>query len=309
MTAKNEAAKSLKQRLHSLMELSQSQPSLIESIRYVMDHYCGEDIKRLTALTENISVQFETFDGEWFVPSKCNTKRRVLFLHGGGWVSGSVDTHRHLIADIAEQSACAVLAINYRLAPEHKYPKGLNDCIEAYQLICSNGPKQKSEAEEITIIGDSCGGNLSVVTTLHSIKNQLRVPDKLVLLSPVLDVSNQSNEPCGVDDLIVSREGMKQITQEYLEQDSLALSETQEVSPIKTDKSFLKLFPSTLLQVGTEEYLRDETICFAKRLWELNKTVQLSVWPHMPHDFQLFAKELTEAREAIREICQFISPE
>lgn len=319
MTNTYERLTKLKQRLRATMQASQSQENLCDAIRFTMDNYCGDDNDRVTAATENIHVQFKNFDGEWFVPNKCDTARRILFIHGGGWMSGSVNTHRHLIAEIAVQSSCPVLAINYRLAPENKYPAGLNDCIEAYQTICNGGPIQKrskgktstekNEATEIIIVGDSCGGNLSTVCTLHMIENKLRIPDKLILLSPSLDNSNRAEEPKGVSDEVVSMEGMEQVAAAYLEADSLQLRELQNISPLKIENSILGQFPSTLLQVGSEEYFRDETVNFAKRLWELGKTTKLSVWPHMPHDFQLFAKELAEAREAIREICLFITPE
>jgi len=122
-------------------------------------------------------------DAASFIPKKMNKDRIVLYLHGGAYVAGSVNTHRALIARIARSARCEAIGINYRLAPEHPYPAALEDSIAAYKCLIEKGYKH------IFLVGDSAGGGLSIATMLKLREEGLQMPCGAALISPWSDLA------------------------------------------------------------------------------------------------------------------------
>lgn len=113
---------------------------------------------------------------QWLFTPEARNDGRILYLHGGGMLAGSLDSHRAIAAELARQSCRPVLAIAYRLAPEHVFPAGLDDCAAAWDFIQHNGPHGAGPAQQLFLAGNSAGGGLAAATCARAIAGQGRVP-------------------------------------------------------------------------------------------------------------------------------------
>jgi monoterpene epsilon-lactone hydrolase len=238
-------------------------------------------------------------DGEWIVPAHVAPDRAILYFHGGGFRIGSVTSHRDLIARIAEASGFRVLAINYRLAPEHRFPAPLEDALAAYNYMLDRG----LEPQDIAIAGDSAGGNLVLATMLALRDHGLPLPKAGVLMSPWTDLAatGMSYTSRAEADPIHQRPMILALAKSYLGEqgnprDPLA-------SPLYAD---LRGLPPLLIQVGDRETVLDDSIGFADKAQSAGVDVELQVWDGMIHVFQMFGAELSEAHQAIASIAKFL---
>ena len=218
----------------------------------------------------------------------------VLYLHGGAFIAETPMFHGALLARICRESRCRGLMPSYRLAPEHRYPAALDDCMAAYRWLLAQG----HEAGRIVVAGDSAGGNLTLALLLRLRDEGLPLPAGAVALSPVTDLtfsgeSIQRND--GVDDMF-SADGMDGLVPVYLA--DRALRTHPHVSPVFGDFAGL---PPLLVIVGSTELLLDDSVRVAQR-WP---QATLLVWDGMPHVFVGF-DFLPEAREATSRIGRFV---
>ena len=159
----------------------------IAATRRIVDAYGDVDpsVRKLDA-----DVRRTTIAGvscEWLLAKGANPDRRLLYIHGGGWTAGGLDSHRPLSARISAASGCAVLAVDYRLAPEHSFPAGLDDCVATYRWLRENGPNGAAPARSLFVAGDSAGGNLTLAL-LHALKQRgLPLPNAAVPISAATD--------------------------------------------------------------------------------------------------------------------------
>lgn len=220
-----------------------------------------------------------------------------LYIHGGGFVAGSPRTHRPLTWRFAKDIGIPVYAIDYRLAPEHPYPAGLDDCVAAYKGLLDKGISAKS----ILVGGDSAGGNLTLALALRLKAEGLPLPAALICLSPATDMtgSGESRHSNAEADSMFVPEMMESLMPLYFagtdEKDPL-------VSPLFGDVSG---FPPTLFQVGEREMLRDDSTRMAAALKAAGAEATLEVWPKVWHVWQINADMLPEGREAIDHIVRF----
>jgi acetyl esterase/lipase len=239
-------------------------------------------------------------DGEWIFPANAPEDKAILFFHGGGFRIGSVASHRDLIAQIALASGCRVLAINYRLAPEHRFPAALDDAIAAYGWLLDRGLKPGN----IAFAGDSAGGNLALAAMLALRERSLPLPVAAVLMSPWTDLAatGASYVSRAEADPIHQRPMILALAKNYLggqgnPRDPL-------VSPLYADLAGL---PPLLIQVGDRETVLDDAVMFADLARAAGVDVHLEVWDGMIHVFQMFGAELAEAHRAIASIAQFLN--
>ena len=141
-----------------------------------------------------------------------------LHLHGGGWVSGSGGNYLPLAADISAAAKCAVLLPDYRLAPEHPFPAGLDDCVAAHQWLTANGPNGPGAAKVTFVAGDSAGGNLTLATLLALKDRRLKLPVGGIAISPATDFTLTSQALKSVSDPIISSRTMPEFRDRYLGQ-------------------------------------------------------------------------------------------
>jgi sialidase-1 len=237
---------------------------------------------------------------EWVLAPGADPDLRLLYIHGGGFVSGSGSFYLPLAAHLSAAAGFAVLLPDYRLAPEHRFPAGLDDCVLAHHWMTTNGPMGPAPARATFVAGDSAGGGLTLSTLLALRDRHLPLPAGGIPISPCTDWTLTSDSLKTVHDPIISARTMAVFRDHYLgdhdPRDPLA-------SPVFGDYRGL---PPLLIQVGEHEMLRDDGIRVAKKARADGAPVRLEVWPGMFHVFQSHDPLLPEARAAIDHIGEFI---
>jgi sialidase-1 len=236
---------------------------------------------------------------EWVVAPGVDPDVRLLYLHGGGWVSGSGGNYLPLAAELSRSGRCAVLMVDYRLAPEHPFPAGLEDCVAAHEWLVANGPSGARPARATFVAGDSAGGNLTLATLLALRQRQRPLPAGAIAISPGTDFTLASDSLRSVEDPIISARTMPEFRQRYLPNTD---PRNPLASPVFGDYRGL---PPILIQTGEHEMLRDDSLRVAKKARGDGVPVTLEIWPGMVHVFQI--RGLPESREAIERIGRFMS--
>jgi monoterpene epsilon-lactone hydrolase len=226
--------------------------------------------------------------------------RVVLYLHGGGWVLGWGATHRRLVAQLSRLAEARILAVDYRLAPEHPFPAGLEDCLAVYRWLLESG----IAPESITIAGDSAGGNLTVSTMVAQRDSGGPLPAAAVCISPAVDLSPEQERvgilASGKDDPMISSTAGEFMLRAYVNgQDTYQPL----MSPVFAD---LRGLPPMLIQVGEKEVLLGAATRLATRARAAGVDVTFEVWPGMWHVWHIFAPYLPEARQAIEHAASFV---
>lgn len=238
--------------------------------------------------------------GEWIDytnPKSPTVGRVVLYLHGGAYLTGSPSTHRTVTSAISKYAKCSVFALDYRKAPEHKYPQQLNDAVKAYMWLYSLGYRK------ISIAGDSAGGNLTLVTTKKLIDLGFPIPASICCISPWCKMwgFDQYKEEYDIDPMLpgerISEAG-------GLYAGDVSLHEPN-ISPINMEFS---KFPPTLFTVGELEVLEDSIKNTFKKIENESKNDKKYIkYEGCPHVFQLFYGFVPEARESIKDISSFFT--
>ena len=235
---------------------------------------------------------------EWVSAPCCDTSRAVLYLHGGGYAIGSLNTHRRLAYDISAASSARVLLVDYRLAPEHPFPAAIDDAAAAWCWLLGQG----FAPGRLAIAGDSAGGGLAIATLVNLRDNALGLPACAVAISPWVDLEGLGNSITtrAAQDPMVQKDGLLWMAGMYLQGRD---ARTPLAAPLHAD---LKGLPPVLVQVGTAETLLDDAIRIAERMHAAGVEARLAVWPNMLHVFPLFAPILSEGRDGCIEIGAFI---
>jgi len=235
---------------------------------------------------------------EWLSGPRSSDNSVILYLHGGCYATGSVDTHRDLMTRLSSEASIRVLGLNYRLAPMHPFPAAVEDAAAAYRWLLGNG----FEPARIAIVGDSAGAGLALAATITMREQGLPLAGAIVCLSPWVDlaVTGASMESKAREDPIVSREMLLGWGKLYLGDHD---PQTPLASPLYAD---LDHIPPLLIQVGSAEVLLDDSIRLAERASAAGVYTTLEVWPDMIHVWQSFAPILPEARQAIERIGKFV---
>ncbi len=241
-------------------------------------------------------VKYAGIDAAWFTPDGYSKSKTILYLHGGGYVMGSYNTHRALIGRIARASNCKALAINYRKAPENPYPAAVEDALATYKQMIADG------CENIFIMGDSAGGGLTLALLQLIRKNRLPKAAGIVLLSPWTDLTLSG------DSIQTKKDKDPLITPHLLEIFSKRYYGDADpthplISPLFAD---LKGIPPTLIQVGENEVLFDDSTRLAQKLHKSGVKVRLETYDNMMHVWQFFGGIVPEANKAIEEIGEFV---
>jgi acetyl esterase/lipase len=247
-----------------------------------------------------IAVKAGDVPCEWVAAPGADPELRLLYIHGGGFVSGTGGYYLRLAAYISAAAKCAVLLPDYRLAPEHPFPAGIDDCVAAHQWMVENGPSGPGRCRATFIAGDSAGGSLTLATLLALRDRNLPLPACGMPLSATTDLTLQSESLNTVADPILSAKTMPIFRDLYLGKADPA---NPLASPVFGDYRGL---PPLLIQAGEHEMLRDDSIRVAKKARADGIAVQLEIWPGMFHVFQSHEPLLPEAKEAIGHMADFM---
>ncbi len=228
----------------------------------------------------------------------------LIYFHGGGWVLCNLDTHDAVCRALAKESGCVVVSVDYRLAPEHKFPAAVDDAYAATVWIAANAERLGIDAHRIAVGGDSAGGNLATVVAMRCRDAGGPALAAQLLLYPVTDLS--SNESGSYRELaegyFLTRTAMQWFTGHYLA--SAEQGCHAEASPLLA--SDLSSLPPALVITAEFDPLRDEGEAYSERLRHAGVPVILSRYPGMIHGFVSMRGVLAGGREAIQEAAQFL---
>ncbi|MFL5288896.1 MAG: alpha/beta hydrolase [Rhodopila sp.] len=252
-------------------------------------------------IAADVSVQKMDANGvpaEWTVTPDADAASAILYFHGGGYVIGSLDSHRHLAAEVGRASGTRTLAIDYRLAPEHPFPAAVEDAVASYRYLLDSGIQPK----RIVLAGDSAGGGLVVAAMLAIREAGLALPAGGWCISPWVDM-----EAKGVSfidraetDPTVQRATIEMMAQWYIGEGN---PRHPHAAPLYGD---LRGLPPLLIQVGAVETLLDDSIALARKAGISDVMVNLQIWPEMIHIWHLYHPMLSAGRCAIADGGSFV---
>jgi len=275
---------------------------LARLLRYAYKHSAMQELETdpIPKEIEIKSTMLEKISADWVIPSNSIKDHVILYIHGGGWVLGAPITHRGLNSTIAKATGIKILSIDYRLAPEHPFPAPLEDCVDAYKWLLSNGFK----SDHIIIAGDSAGGNLTLTTLLKLRDQGIDLPAGVVCLSPATDLtlSDDSYFENAETDPILADIGVFWWMVVYLAGED---PRNPYISPLFGD---LKGLPPILIQASTCEMLYSDATRFVEKAKKVGTDAILQAWDEMTHVFQGLSEELIpEVKDAINKIADFTS--
>jgi monoterpene epsilon-lactone hydrolase len=229
-------------------------------------------------------------------PPSADTSRLLVYLHGGSYTAGSLRSHRALVARLARACECDAVAVDYRLAPEHPFPAGLDDARRTYLDLLGNG----ADPDRTIVMGDSAGGGLAAALLLALRDGGDPLPAGAVLLSPWLDLTLEAPSITGVAaaDPMLHEPSLARSAEAYAGTDL----RRPLVSPVFADLSGL---PPMLILVGTAEILVDDSTTFARRAQEAGADVDLDVEEGLIHVWP-FIDGLPEAAAALERVSAWV---
>jgi monoterpene epsilon-lactone hydrolase len=237
---------------------------------------------------------------EMQTPAGATDENLIVYFHGGGYVGGSIASHRNLTGHLALHSGCRVLSVEYRLAPEHPHPAPVEDAVTSYNWAVDQG----YAPGKIALAGDSAGGGLTAACLLALRDRQIELPAAAMMISPWLDMgfTGESMVTNEEHDSSISAISMPRIRELFLGDVS---ADDPLASPLEADLGGL---PPLLIQVGDEEVLLSDSERFAEKANAAGVDIELRVWPEMFHVWHACVGLFQEATDAIEEMVEFVRP-
>lgn len=231
----------------------------------------------------------------WLRPRDAPLGRRLLYLHGGGFVAGGLDSHAAITAWLAEAAACCVLVADYRLAPEHRFPAALEDAARVYGWMLRHAPDGAVRAaDEIFVVGDSAGGGLAISLMLQLQRDGIILPAAGASICPWVDLDPASSPALARSNML------RELADAYAGDAERA---DWRISPVRGD---IQGFPPWLVQAGTADIIHDDSLALVRRAHACGSPFSLDVWPDMPHVWHKYASAVPESLAAIRTIARFL---
>ncbi|HJT55195.1 MAG TPA: alpha/beta hydrolase [Ktedonobacteraceae bacterium] len=271
-------------------------PSSIQQERAALEARVAHVPKKRLVRYEPCKI--EGMCAEWITAPGAVEERVILYLHGGAFIVGSVNTHRSLAVDLSRVAHARVLLVDYRLAPEYPFPAAIDDALCAYCWLLAQG----IAPEHVAIAGDSAGGGLTVALLLAARDAGKPMPAAAVCLSPFIDLTltGESIKTRAKVDVMVQTELMPFAIEAYLGETDPS---TPLASPLYAD---LHGLPPLLIQVGTDEVLHDDATRLAANARAAGVDTTLEIWDGMFHSWQAWGWLLPEAQRAVARIGDFV---
>ena len=248
---------------------------------------------------EFTAVDVNGMPGEYSTVPASDPSRVLMFFHGGGYCSGSIQSHRRLVTEAGRAARMRTLAVGYRLAPEHPFPAAYDDALTAWRFLRNHG----IAAAHIAIGGDSAGAGLTLAVISRLRDAHEKLPGCGWLISPWTDMtmSGSSLTSKAAVDPLIHKEYLNELANAYLP--AGMDRKDPRVSPLYAD---LRNFPPMLIQVGSDETLLDDATRLAWWAGAADAAVTLEIWPHMIHAWPLWNAHLEDGRRALANAGAFI---
>lgn len=245
-----------------------------------------------------LPVNIDSIYAEWILPVQTIKDKVILYFHGGGYVSGTCNSHRSIAAKFVKGSQIGALLFEYRLAPEHPYPAALEDSVAAYRWLLDQGIAPYN----LVFLGDSAGGGLCLATLLALRDQGIPLPAAAVAYSPVTDFKCTGKSYQTKAKICLAPEGMAlALAKHYAGDEDHSLPY---ISPLYGD---LQGLPPLLIYVGEDETLCDDSVEFATKARNAGVDITLRIGEGMFHCYPAMASLFPEATQAMNEICTFIN--
>lgn len=276
-----------------------AQPNMpIAEMRRMFDHW--GDVTTEPGQVDYIETDVEHLQAMWILPKHSTPSKVLLCAHGGGYVAGSIYTHRKMHGHIAKAVGCRALSINYRLAPEFSHPASVKDMVSAFRWLMSH---EGVDPQNIALVGDSAGGSLALTTVAALKRSNQPLPGAIVSMSPWAgsDTSGDSYEINAANDVLVTRGMSVAIGQLFLgrdgdPQDPLA-------NPLRINYAG---FPPLYIQAGSHEAVLSDSTRPAEAARQAGVDVKIDIFPEMQHCFQLMVGAAPEADDAAARIAVWL---
>ena len=243
-------------------------------------------------------VWIDDIHAEWISPSGGDPDKVVLHLHGGGYVTGGIDSHQAMCILMAQTLKMKILLPEYRLAPEHPFPAALEDALKAYRWLLARGYKSSN----VIVSGDSAGGGLALATVLSLRNDKEPLPALVFCLSPWADLTltSQSHFINAEAESILTIGTLKEWSLAYTAENNLR---NPLVSPVYAG---FHNFPPLIIQVGSDEILLDDARTLADKAGADGVDVTLRIWDGMFHAWPALGGMIPESKKAFEEMGTFI---
>jgi epsilon-lactone hydrolase len=232
---------------------------------------------------------------EWLIPENRFDNQVLLYLHGGGFVYGLSFLHRRMVAYLAQKMGVRALMVDYRLAPVHAFPAGLDDCVTAYRWLLKEG----IPAQNIVVAGDSAGGNLTITTLMKLRDSGDPLPAAAACISPVADLSGQGDLFSEVYDPVLHPRAARFYSRAYVGKNDAC---NPLISPAFGDWHGL---PPLLIHAGEDEVLREDAVRSEALARAAGVDVRLEIYSRMWHVWQLYLS-LPQAVKSLEDITRFL---
>lgn len=256
---------------------------------------------KMTRIPKDVTIVDVEADGiraKWISPTDEKPGKVILHLHGGGYVTGGMDSHLMMCIPMAQTLKTKILLPEYRLAPEHPFPAAVDDAVKVYRWVLTQGYAPK----DIILSGDSAGGGLALVTVLSLRDSGDKLPAAIVCMSPWTDLTftGQSHITKAKVDCVLLTDVLREWAACYVGTEA---PNHPLISPIYAD---FYNFPPLLIQVGSDEVLLDDSRMLAEKAKSAGVDVTLKVWDEMWHVWPALGDLIPESKKAFEEIGQFL---
>jgi monoterpene epsilon-lactone hydrolase len=246
----------------------------------------------------SVEISGEPIEGVtcyWFVPGKLDKNKIVIYLHGGMFVLGSIETYKPMVSYFASAFSTKILFIEYALAPEKPFPNGINDVLKVYRELIRRYPDAK-----ITLMGDSAGGGLAAILIKMASEEKLQMPSSVIFLSPWLYLkgNTESYETRKKLDPILTKDKLMQYAGYY------AANNWNEADP---GQFTFNSFPPLLILVGSNEILFDDSKLFYEKIKLLQPDTEMKEYENQVHGWPLIDIKSDAAKDALTSIEKFIT--
>jgi acetyl esterase/lipase len=261
---------------------------------------CEKGAARYAKAPEGITVKEQTIEvikAEWLIPDGANPEKLILYVHGGGYVSGSCSDHRGFVSKFARFTGVTNLVFEYRLAPENQFPAALEESVKVYQWLLESGYKP----ENIVIAGESAGGGLCLATLLALIENKIQLPVAAVAISPWTDLTCSSESYKTKNRFSPAPLNSWYVFSKHYCGNTPATNPL--ISPLFGD---LKGLPPLFINSGVNDELFEDGEKFAVKAKNAGVDVTFRAGEGMVHCYPLLAPMFPEATQAMNEIVRFI---